>query len=239
MNEFLDPAKDSRPFGFALRPDFGGTKYNISREIFPDKIVFRYVDNIYLKTITIPGDKSFLKATVETKGSGQFLEAYYYSVGDLISASIWFRRYCLQNGFEENGYPSDNIKAVNRELAKNKADVMFEMNCVKNSLGLFYCHEAGTADTTKVISEVVIQTNPYNFDEQLKLHLGGTSLAPVTFIAQMEGEGDFLTLGFLSNDEPRLVSDTLSTIVDFSRLGGRSRPDVIKDIFEEIFVKPL
>jgi hypothetical protein len=222
-------------FNRTMLPDFGGTKHNIWRESSPDKIAFHLCEGAYVKTITIPDHKAFLKVTAETLESGEFLEAYYTFMGDLTSANIWLRRHMVQDRFREHASPDQNLMDVYEELVKDKTDVMFEAEISINLLGLYYCIEGGNADNVSIIKELGRSVHPTNFEEALYFRKNPEShLKPIQFIATLMD--DVLSLGFKVNDKD-WVFETFSTVVNFGTLGDKARPDEIKSIFDRIFVR--
>ena len=223
-----------REFDNAVRPDLGGTRYNIWREISPDKIAFHSVEGGYLKTLTIIDHKSFLKVDVETARSGKFLEVFYDCMGDIISANIWFRRYCMQDGFKENAFADPDFTKNLRELTVTATDIVFEAEVATHLLGLYRCMEKGDADHLKVVNNIGVEIIPPSFEEALSFRFNYLDSKPIKFIAR--SADNVLSLGFFTNPE-RWVSDSVSTVVDFEELGESAKPDMVKNVFDKIFVK--
>ncbi|HJY98614.1 MAG TPA: hypothetical protein VJ227_02795 [Patescibacteria group bacterium] len=220
----------------ALYPDFGGTSCDFTREVLPNKLTFCLREGTRTTRVEFPGGEAFMAISMEEAEGGRFLEAFYEYPGEMLSARIWYGRYCNQQDFEELAHPDENTRSVKRLLAQNNMDLILDARPDTPNVifSLWTLKENGS-----LLKMVSIGGSPLplgqisNLEYSLANIKGGTSA--VMCVGLIDGT---LTLGVTPNRTLQ-ASDHLSTFVNIKNITGFATPGEIKRILKEVFLKEI
>ncbi len=230
LPEFSDP-KFHLPFDYPIRPDLGGTAYDFVKEFSRDKTTFFVKNGDCLVKITAP-DHQPLKITVEGPQGLPFFETYYDFMGELISASIWFRR-CLDVPWQDFDMDDATIETY-CQLADTESDFMLEADLRAGVLHCYHCNqESSDPDSMKVFS---FADSPLARSIPILLKFTPPSdgeINPVNLYAKIED--NVLSFGFCINGMSCL-GRSASLDVNFGRLGQNVTPGEVRRIIKNAFV---
>ena len=241
MAEFLDPSHQEHPlFNYIVYPDIGGTRYDFTTEVTRDSIIYNLRNPFSVTKLELPVGEAYMHVAVETLEGDRFLEAYYSVAGDLSTANFWFRRYCKQKDFIDNGQASEDNLATQKQLYERGADIMVEADIIHADLGLYLCDEDSDPDNVKIRASakhyissngVLVKFHP---DEK-------GEITPVEFYARLND--NTLSFGFRQNKND-VVMDHLSTYINMDRLyseiketKGKVTPGTAERVVSSVFLK--
>lgn len=222
------------PFNHPMRPDLGGTSFDFSKEIKPDKVTFTVGQDDRFTKLIIPSKESYLAVTVEEDKTGIFIEAYYDFTGQLSLARLWFKCFCGQRSFNEKIVPDDNLINALGKLNRSGTDIALEADLEKNQLKIYHCEDNQSPGRLKILNHSLCEL-PRN-SKAFALFKGYgkvRSTTPVKFAAGIVD--NTLSLGFCPNKK-QLVDETISTNVKMDILYGGT-PAKVKHFLELVFLQ--
>lgn len=218
---------------FTVKPDFGGTRYPMVKEIGPKEISFYDKGDGTIAKVRISDNDGCVYISLNEPNRREHLEATYDFTGQLKSAYIWLRRCADRPDFKTGTEPDAVFNKTYNNLLSSGTDLMFEADLSMQEAFVYHCKEDSRSNLIKGLSYA-----KSNFSEKMGIVINfvavDSNIPPVKFFTRIDDA--VLTIGFCINGKNQSVYDFISSTVNFGKLGLLATPGEVRRILDSVFL---